>query len=117
MICSQHFHNIFTINLCRYLFLQRIFYKPNSTKPDFLVGSIHVLYFIYSFKHSLSPCNILGKLRKYGLEGMSRFPLDLLRELSPCVLPSGQRTLVAPQVYGGGLVPKISTPTQLLCSG
>ena len=30
--------------------------------------------------------------------------------LYPCVLPSGQGTLVAPQAHGGGLVSKISTP-------
>ena len=92
-------------------------YKSDSTKLDFLVGSIHVLYFIYSFKHGPSPCDIWWKLRKCGLEGMGRFLLNLLHELSPCVLPSGQGTLVAPQTYGGGLVSKISTPKQLLCSG
>ena len=50
------------------------------------------------------------KLRKCGLEGMSRFFSDLLHEPSPCVLPSGQGTLVAPYAHGIGLVSKISTP-------
>ena len=58
-----------------------------------------------------------GKLRKCGLEGMGRFLLDLLHELGPCVLPSGQGTLVEPQAHGGGLVSKISTPKQFLCFG
>ena len=79
------------------------------------MDSIHVLYFIYSFKYGPSPCDIWGKLRKYDLEGIGRFVSDLLHELSPCMLPSGQGTLVAPQAHGGGLVSKISTPKQLLC--
>ena len=36
---------------------------------------------------------------------------------SSCELPSGQGTLVAPLAHGGGLVPKISTLKELLCSG
>ena len=56
-----------------------------------------------------------GKLRKCDLEGMSRFLSDLLHEPSPCVLPSGQGTLVAPQAHGRGLISKISTPKQILC--
>ena len=59
----------------------------------------------------------LEKLRKCGLEGMDRFILDLLHESNTCVLSSEQGTLVTPQVHGGGLVPEISTPKQLLCSG
>ena len=58
-----------------------------------------------------------GKLRKCDLEGMGRFLSDLLHELSPCMLPSGQGILVAPQAHGGGLISKIFTPKQLLCSG
>ena len=60
---------------------------------------------------------LMGKLRKCGLKGMGQFLSDLLHEPSPCVLPSGQGTLVVPQAYGGSLVFKISTPKQLLCSG
>ena len=60
---------------------------------------------------------LMGKLRKYGLEGMGWFFLDLLHGLNLCMLPSRQGTLVAPQAYGGGLVPKISTSKELLCSG
>ena len=59
----------------------------------------------------------IRKLRKCGLEGMGRFSSNPLHELSPCVLPSGQGTLVASQAHGGGLVSKISTPKQLLFSG
>jgi len=58
-----------------------------------------------------------GKLRKCGLENMGRFLLNLLHEPSPCVLPSRQRILVAPQAHGGGLVPKISTLKEFLFSG
>ena len=76
------------------------------------------MYYIifYSFKHDLSSCDLWGKLRKCGLEGMSRFLSDLLHEPSPCVLSSGQGTLVAPQAHGGGLVSKISISKELLCS-
>ena len=38
-------------------------------------------------------------------------------EPNTCMLPSGQRTLAAPQAHGGGLAPKISTPKQFLCFG
>ena len=57
---------------------------------------------------------LMGKLRKCGLEGMGWFLLDLLHEPSSCLLPRGQRTLVVPQAHGGGLVPKISTSKELL---
>ena len=60
---------------------------------------------------------LMGKLRKCGLEGMGRFLSDILHEPSPYVLPSVQGTLVAPQAHGGGIVSKISTPKQLLCFG
>ena len=53
-----------------YLFLRHIFYKPDSTKLDFPMDSIHILYFIYFFKHGPSPCDNMGELRKCGLEGM-----------------------------------------------
>ena len=54
---------------------------------------------------------LMGKLRKCGLEGMGWFLSDLLHKPSPCMLPSGQGTLVAPQAHGEGLVSKISTLT------
>ena len=63
---------------------QHIFYKPDSTKSNFIVGSIHVLYLIYSFKHGQSPLDILGKLKKCGLEDIGRFLSDLLHESSMC---------------------------------
>ena len=59
---------------------------------------------------------LMGKLRKCGLEGMGWFLSDLLHEPNPCMQPSGQGTLVVPQAHGGGLVPKISTSKELLCS-
>ena len=101
------------LDRCWCPFTWHILYKPVSTKLDFLVGSIHVFY---SFKYSPSPCDLLGKLRKCGLEGMGWFLLDLLHEPSPCVLPIGQGTLVAPLAHRGGLVLVIFTPKQLLCS-
>ena len=69
--------------------------------------SSDLLYF-YSFKHGLSPCDILWKLRKCGLKDMGWFLSDLLHEPNTCVLPSGQGTLVAPQAHGRDLVPEIS---------
>ena len=59
----------------------------------------------------------LGKLRKCGLKCMGRFLSNLLHESNPCMLPSGQGKLVAPQAHGVGLVPKISTQKEPLCSG
>ena len=50
------------------------------------------------------------KLKKCGFEGMSQFLSDFLHEPNPCVLSSGQRTLVAPKAHGGGLVHK--SPSQ-----
>jgi len=47
---------------------------------------------------------------------MGRFLSNFLYEPSLCVLLSKQVTLVAPQSYGRGLIPKISTPKELLCS-
>ena len=58
----------------------------------------------------------MGKLKKCGLEGMGWFLSDLLHKLSPCVLLSEQGTLVASQAHGRGLVSKISTSKELLCS-
>ena len=58
----------------------------------------------------------MRKLRKCGLEGIGRFLSDLLNKPNPCVLPSGQGTLEAPQAHRGGLVSKISIPKQLLYS-
>ena len=80
---------------------------------------VKFMYFIlfYSFKHGPSPCDLLGEIEDVWFEGMGRFLLDLLHELGPCVLPSGQGTLVEPQAHGGGLISKISTPKQFLCFG
>ena len=39
---------------CWYPFSRHILYKPNSTKPDFLVDSINVLYYIYIYIYILS---------------------------------------------------------------
>jgi len=59
----------------------------------------------------------MEKLRKCGSEDMGWFILDLLHEPSPCVLPSGRGTLVVHQAHERGLVPKISTSKEFLCSG
>ena len=77
------------------------------------------MYYIlfYSFKRGPNPFDLWEKLRKCGLEGMGWFLSNLLHELRPSELPSGQGTLVVPQAHGGGLVPKISTPKQFLCFG
>ena len=76
------------------------------------------MYYIlfYYFKHDPDPCDLWGKLRKCGLEGMSRFLSNLLHEPRSSVLPSRQGTLVAPQAHRGGLVLEISTSKELLYS-
>ena len=89
------------------IFATHFFYKPDSC----------IMFYFILLKHGPSPCDLLGKLRKCGLEGLGRFLSDLLHEPSPCVLPSGQGTLVAPQAHGGGLVSKIFTSKELSCSG
>ena len=38
----------------------------------------------YSFKHGPSPCDLLGKVRKCGLEGMGWFLSDFLHEPNTC---------------------------------
>ena len=83
------------------------FYKPDSC----------IMFYFILLKHGSSPCDLLGKLRKCGLEGMGRFLLDLLHEPNPCMLPSGQGIPVAPQAHGGCLVSKISTSKELSCFG
>ena len=88
-----------------------------SISPTSLWAQFMYYIIFYSFKHGPSPCNILGKLRECRLKDMSRFHLDLLHEPNSCVLPSGQRTLVAPLAHGGGLVPKIPTLKEPLCAG
>ena len=98
-------------------FRDTFFRSPTQSSPTSLWAQFMYYIIFYSFKHGSSPCNIWGKLRKCGLEGMSWFLSDFLHEPNPCVLPSGQGTLVAPQTHGGGLVLKISTSKELLCSG
>ena len=73
------------------------------------LNSCIIFYFIL-LRMAQAHATYWGKLRKCGLEGMGRFLSDLLYEPSPCVLPSGQGTLVAPQAHGISLVSKISTP-------
>ena len=86
ILCSY----VTEITICWYPFSWHIFYKPDSTKPDFLVGSIHVLYFILFFLSMVQAhATYWRKLRNCGLEGMGLFLMDLLHEPSPCVLPSG----------------------------
>ena len=105
LLCvDTHFHDTFSTN-------------PIQLSLTSLWAQFMYYIIFYSFKHDPSPCDLLGKLRKCGLEGMGWFLSGILHELSSCVLPSGQRTLVAPHAHGGGLVYKMSTPKQLLCSG
>ena len=88
-----------------------------STEPNFLMDPIHVLYCFILLSMAQAHSTYLGKLKECGLEGMGRFLSDLLHEPSPCVLPSGQGTFVSPLAHEGGLVPKISTLKEALCSG
>ena len=104
VIVDTHFRDTFCTNPI----------QPSSAS---LWAQFMYYIFFYSFKHGPSTCNLMEKLRKCDLEGIGQFLLDLLHEPSPCVLPSGQGILVVPQAYRGGLVSKISTPKQLLCSG
>ena len=60
---------------------------------------------------------LIGGIEEVWFGGYGSVLSDLLHELNPCVLLSGQRTLVAPQADRGGLVSKISTSKQFLCSG
>ena len=76
-----------------------------------------IIFYFYSFKHGPSQCDLWGKLRKCGFEGMGRFFSDLLHEPGPCVLLIGQGILVTPQAHWGCLISKISTLKELLCSG
>ena len=82
----------------------------------FLQAQFMYYVLFYSFKYGPSPCDLWWKLRKCGLEGMSRFLSKLLHEPNSCVPPSGQGTLVAAQAHGGGHVPRISTSKELSCS-
>ena len=81
----------------------------NQAQLPYGLNSCIILYFILL---SMTQAHVTC-----GLEGMGWFILDLLHEPNPCVLPSGQGTLVASQAYRGGLVSKISTLKQLLCFG
>ena len=74
-----------------------------------------ILYFII-LSMAQAHATYWKKLRKCGLKNMGRFLSDLFHEPSPCVLPSGQETLVAHLAHGVGLVPKISTLKEPLCS-
>ena len=82
----------------------------------FLQAQFMYYVLFYSFKYGPSPCDLWWKLRKCGLEGMSRFLSELLHEPNPCMPPSGQGTLVAPQAHERGLIPRISTSKELSCS-
>ena len=98
-----HFRDIFSMS-------------PIQTSPTSLWAQFMYYIILYFFKHDPSPCDLWRKFRKFGLKDMGRFLSDLLHEPRPSVLPSGQGILVAPQAYGEGLVPKISTSKELSCS-
>ena len=99
---------IFTIHFLRARF--------NKAQLPCGLNSYIILYFII-LSMTQAHATYWGKLRKCGLKGMDRFLSNLLHEPSLCVLPSGKGTLVAPLAHGGGFVPEISTPKQLLCTG
>ena len=94
------------------------FTSPIQPSPTSLWTQFMYYIILYSFKHGPSEAHATywRKLRKCGLEGMSRFLSDLLHEPKPCVLPSGQRTLAVPWAHREGLVLEISTPKEFLCS-
>ena len=87
-------------------------FRTSPIQPSSTFLWTRFMYYILFILLSMAQAHVTiwGKLRKCGLEGMGRFLSDLLHEPNPCVLPSGQGTLVAPQAHGGGLVSKISTP-------
>ena len=58
----------------------------------------------------------MGEIEEVWFGGMSQFLSNLLHELSPCMLSSGQWTLVAPQAHRGSFVPEIFTLKEFLCS-
>ena len=64
--------------------------------PTFLWAQFMYYIIFDSFMHGSSPCDLWEKLSKCGLEGIGRFFSNVLHESRPSVLPSGQRTLVAP---------------------
>ena len=92
MICPQHFHNKIFVDTH---FCDTFSTSPIQPSPTSLWAQFMYYIIFYSFKHDPSPCDLLGELRKCGLEGMGQFFSDLLHELNPCVLLSGQGTLVA----------------------
>ena len=101
---DTHFHDTFRTSLIQL--------SSTSLQAQFMY---YILF--YSFKQGPSPCNFWGKLRKCSLEDMGWFLSEILHEPNTYMLPSGQGTLVAPQAYGEGLVPEISTPKEFLYSG
>ena len=50
------------------------FLQADSTKLDFPMDSIHVLYFIYSFKHGPSPCDNMGEIEEVWFGGYGSIP-------------------------------------------
>ena len=96
LIVDTHFHDTFSTSSI----------QPNPTS---LWAQFMYYIIFFSFKHDPSLCNLWEKLRKCDWESMGRFLLDLLHEHSPCVLLSGQGTLVIPLAQEGGLVPEIFT--------
>ena len=93
------------------------FLQAQSTKSNFLMGPIHVLYYFILLSMAQAHATYLRNLRECDLEGMSWFVSDLLHESNPCVLPSRQGTLIAPLAHGGDFVLEISTLKELLCFG
>ena len=87
-------------------------FRTSPIQPSSTFLWTRFMYYILFILLSMAQAHVTiwGKLRKCGLESMGWFLSDLLHEPSPCMLPSGQGTLVAPQAHGIGFVSKISTP-------
>ena len=63
------------------------------------------------------PMRHMGEIEEVWFGGYGSISFGPFTCARPCVLPSGQRTLVAPQAHGGSLVPKISISKEFSCSG
>jgi len=103
MVVDIHFCNTFSTN-------------PIQPSLTFLWAQFMYYIIFYFFKHDPNLCSILEEIEEVWFGGYGLVSFGPFAWASPCVLPSGQGTLVAPQAHGEGLVSKISTSKQLLCS-
>ena len=59
----------------------------------------------------------MGEIEKVWFGGYGMVSFEPFTWANPCMLLSGQVTLVAPRAHGGGFVSKLSTSKELSCSG